>query len=260
MTVKQLILFMLLFSSVANAQQTKKMDYFATTTDTTFCTALSFDTEQSNGELNYLEYTDLQGKEFILKGKENIPDILTFHIGNNAYDKQLDKASKVRINFIMRDLFAQDSIKIHPKKIEKPIITLIVSQSTYTRTRSDGIGGPNSSTRKRISAFYMQGDGNPDVTRLTYYYANLKPFLLNNPEAMREYTIQKRWWVPQTIGGIVGLGGFAGMGIVIFSGAGTPAGLIALSSCLTGFAIKGISKKVKEKHIKKAVKFYNEDL
>ena len=68
------------------AQKNKATCYFVSEKDTVFCNDLSY-TTSVQGELRKLEYKDLQGKKISLKGKENIPNVLTIFIDGAVIDK-----------------------------------------------------------------------------------------------------------------------------------------------------------------------------
>ena len=69
----------------AKAQSANSL-YFVTGSDTVFCTSLEYGTS-AQGYLNNLEYTDLTGKNVLLHGRKEVPDVSTFHMGSIVYDK-----------------------------------------------------------------------------------------------------------------------------------------------------------------------------
>ena len=93
--MKKRILTLLLSLSVffVEGQIKKEKDYFVIYKDTTFCQNLEFYTS-SQGFLNEIEYTDLNGTVVHIKGRKNVPEVLTFYTNGTMIDKTPLKASK----------------------------------------------------------------------------------------------------------------------------------------------------------------------
>jgi len=85
------VVLMVLLSVVAiintNAQSEPAPYYFVTMNrDTAFCMSLDYGTD-TKGYLNRLTYIKTSGDEYDVKGKNKVPNIVTFYMEGIAYDK-----------------------------------------------------------------------------------------------------------------------------------------------------------------------------
>lgn len=68
--------------------------YFVTkANDTTFCKELKY-RPAPQGQLGKLTYTTLDGKKISIKGRDNVPDVVTFYLDGKIMDKIPQKANK----------------------------------------------------------------------------------------------------------------------------------------------------------------------
>jgi len=85
------ITFGILFFYTINKMNAQ--DFFIVAKDTTFCSNLKFVTNLF-GTLNFISYTDINGQDIEINGKENVPMVMTFHIGRDFIDLIPLKAEK----------------------------------------------------------------------------------------------------------------------------------------------------------------------
>lgn len=68
-------------------------DFFIVKKDTIFCSNLIF-SSTAQGYLKSIGYKDVNGKNISIKGRKNVPDVITFFINGHYIDKTPLKASK----------------------------------------------------------------------------------------------------------------------------------------------------------------------
>ncbi len=95
MKTKQLLMvsLIMLLCCGGYAQSEKTKYYFVTTKDTVFCKSLSYGTNMQ-GYLNMLDYVDLAGTKTVLKGKKDVPEVMTIHLDTVTFDKIPQKPDK----------------------------------------------------------------------------------------------------------------------------------------------------------------------
>ena len=88
MKLNQLIVIALLMtlSQEGFTQTNNRDEYFVTSTDTVFCTDLNWGI-MNNSRISDLEYTDMKGEKVVIKGKKNMPEILTLYKNGKITDK-----------------------------------------------------------------------------------------------------------------------------------------------------------------------------
>ena len=162
------------------AQQKSEQSYFVTGKDTTFCKTLKFGTNLQ-GYLNKLQYTDMNGKNIELKGKKEVPDVITFFVKGIIIDKTPLKADK------------PDGYIRYTERVVDGKLKVYLAQQGYNSSRTYTPGSPfgDFSTRGPVGIyrFYIKM---PDGT---YYQINdkgnmrdhIKPFLLSCTDFKNEY-------------------------------------------------------------------------
>ena len=163
---KIIYLLLILFGTTithTNAQSVRSSSYFISIeNDTTFCNSLDYGTD-TKGALNILNYESIKGAQKIIKGKNKVPNIVTFSINGVTFDKI-------------------------PYNIESPGYAYI-----YSERKVDGI----------VKVYYDQKIPNQnDILRYyirlpnhSYYQVNkekniekyIKPFLLECPDFREAY-------------------------------------------------------------------------
>ncbi len=285
---------MLFFCSIVYGQPAKILDYFATSSDTVFCTELSYGTEEASGELNYIKFTDIHGKNWEFKTKENIPDILTFHIGDFVYHKE-QKKNKAPVNFamadlpaqsyVMKDLLAQDSLKSKSqtienlfvrdslksisRKLEKPLAAEIIIQDSVKIFVHQVITGTMVHSQ---DAFSAPGDAmhshwsssSQKVKRLFFKIGEQDEKMLSGKDykIFREYISSnknaKKYFKRYVICGWTSVGGFAsviiGLPVLLFA---PPAGVICIGA---GFVTMITAKQMGNQFLFKSAKIFNSGL
>ena len=83
-----MVVLLSLFSIInINAQSEPAPYYFVTMNrDTAFCMSLDYGTD-TKGYLNRLTYIRISGDEYDVKGKNKVPNIVTFYMDGITYDK-----------------------------------------------------------------------------------------------------------------------------------------------------------------------------
>ena len=159
---------MLIITSIdVNAQH-----YFVVGKDTTFCNYLVYGTT-AQGFLNSLEYTDTTGKNIILEGRDNVPDVATFFINGFSIDKTPVRAHK-----------PNGYIRYTERAVDGKLRVYLARQSYTPAMGSLEAGGPSG-----IYRFYLKM---PDGT---YYKINnkhnmedfIKPYLLKCKDFENQY-------------------------------------------------------------------------
>lgn len=79
---KSIFTFSLFISSIICYSQ----DYFVVENDTTFCSNLEYGTT-GQGYLKSVRYKDENGKNIVIEGRKNVPDVLTFYRQEVTIDK-----------------------------------------------------------------------------------------------------------------------------------------------------------------------------
>jgi hypothetical protein len=187
-TNKLIIIFsILLCCGIANAQtDTTRKYYFVTKKDTTFCKKLQYSTT-AQGYLNKLEYNDMNGKEIVLKGQKNVPDVLTFNIDTIILDKVPLKADK-----------PESYIRYTQRVVDGKLKVYLAQQGYY-----EGVKYSDSDSPYADQNGYVDTGGPAGIYRFylkmpdgTYYKINskknmknyIKPFLQKCSEFVNEYT------------------------------------------------------------------------
>jgi len=87
-------------------------DYFVVRNDTTFCDNLLYRTDPQ-GTLNKISYT-LSGKKVEIKGKKNVPDVITLYIKGEAIDRTPLKPKKTN-----------GYVRFEPRRIDGKLIVYL---------------------------------------------------------------------------------------------------------------------------------------
>lgn len=101
--MKKLLFLILLASNQLLGQTSASNDYYATKTDTVYCSKLDF-TCSYQGYLKLLTFTNTKGDSLAISGKENLVNVITIKIGNVIYDKVPQKVHRPNgyVKFIRR--------------------------------------------------------------------------------------------------------------------------------------------------------------
>lgn len=114
--MKKIILFLLLIATINSYSQ----DYYIIDKDTTFCENLKY-TTTAQGYLKQISYS-IKGKETLIKGRKNVPDIITFHTDSTTVDKIPLKADKPKGKYIRYTPRVVDG-KLKVYKSKRKIVT-----------------------------------------------------------------------------------------------------------------------------------------
>ncbi len=174
--LKTTIVLLLLITNI----NTYAQDYFIVKQDTTFCSDLKYSTT-SQGYLKAIEYTDADGKTVLIKGRKNVPDVITFYIRYSTIDKIPLKADK------------PDGYIRYTKRMVDGKLKVYLAQQSTTSTITYTPGAPSGdwntgSARGSYRFFIKMPDG-------TYYKINsksnlkkyIKPYLLQCEEFEKQY-------------------------------------------------------------------------
>ncbi|MFL5731220.1 MAG: hypothetical protein ACJ75J_17155 [Cytophagaceae bacterium] len=174
--------FVMLSCHIGNAQTEKGEFYFVTSKDTTYCQELSYGTT-GQGYLDKLEYTDLSGKKVLLKGRKNVPDVLTFYMKGEIIDKTPLKANAPDGYIRYTDRVVDGKLKVYLAQ-QGYNNTIMYNPATPPGMSPFSTGGPSGLYR-----FYIKM---PDGT---YYKINnagnmkkyIKPYLLQCSAFKNQY-------------------------------------------------------------------------
>ena len=189
---KQLLAFILLFNSLVCFGQ----DYFIVEKDTTFCSNLEYGTT-AQGYLKSVRYTDTNGKDIVIKGRKEVPDVLTFYREEVSIDKIPLKASKPKsyVRYTPRAVDGKLKVYVRYPLNMGPSTIHSNAPNPLTMANSTASSGAMGSTqtmsgRMGVYKFFLKlPDG-------TYYKINNKknmkkyiiPYLLECPEFKSQYT------------------------------------------------------------------------
>jgi len=175
----------ILISQLVSAQKNKTEEYFVTKDDTVFCKDMSYGTT-AQGFLNELKYTDLNGNKVELKGRKNVPDVLTFYKFGSIIDKTPLKANKPDSYIRYTDRAVNGKLKVYLAQQGYLAGGMTYNPSVYTASSGgwQSTGGPSG-----IYRFYIKM---PDGS---YYKINskknmkniIKPYLLSCKEFENNY-------------------------------------------------------------------------
>ncbi|MEI6767245.1 MAG: hypothetical protein WCM76_16565 [Bacteroidota bacterium] len=154
-------------------------DYFIVKKDTTFCKNLSYNTT-SQGYLRSMKYTDMDGQEVSLKGRDKVPDVLTFFIDGVSIDKTPLVANK------------PDSYIRYTQRAVDGVLKVYISDPgqtgmQYTPGAAGGdwsTGGPSGTYRfflKMPNGTYIKVNSPKNMKE------KIKPFLLKCEEFKKQY-------------------------------------------------------------------------
>jgi hypothetical protein len=164
--LRSILFFCLLFSYALGNAQKKSSMYFITPDDTVYCKTLNYNVT-AQGFLNKLEYTDMQGKKQVFKGKENVPNILTFFINGKFIDKTPLDPSK-----------PESYVRYNERTVNGKLIVYVREQG-----HNDQMNGPSGTYRFFIKMangkFYDINKKNIEST--------IKPYLLKCDSFKQKY-------------------------------------------------------------------------
>lgn len=107
---------------IINSIKSYGQNYFIVNKDTTFCTNLSYETTMQ-GFLKRITYTDINGNNVDIQGRKNVPDVETFCISNEFFDKTPLKPHKPKkyIRYTKRSVDGKLKIYVEqPKYVYDP--------------------------------------------------------------------------------------------------------------------------------------------
>lgn len=107
------------------AQEKAGLDFYATKSDTIFCTNLKY-LATAQGYLGKLYYTDLNGKEVKIEGQKKLMDVVTLHGGNFDIDKIPQKPDK-----------PEKYVKFAPRVVDGKLIINYYSSGTKVPANMD---------------------------------------------------------------------------------------------------------------------------
>ena len=131
----------ILFSGASYGQS--DVDYFVVGADTTFCTKLYF-RQFSERHLKEIRYQDLQGKEVVIFGKKETPDVSSFYIKGKFIDKTpyMPGGRKGNFRYDLRNVDGEIKVYHDPNVIRHLDTTYSpILKQTIVRANSTSVGG-----------------------------------------------------------------------------------------------------------------------
>lgn len=171
----------LLYCGIINAQSTKSKNYFVTKRkDTTFCKELAYGTT-AQGYLNKIGYVGLKGKKVELKGRKNVPDVVTFYLNGTSIDKIPLKANNPNSYIRYTERVVDGKLKVY---LAQQGYNSAIQYTPGSPHGDFSTGGPTGTYR-----FFIK------IPNGTYYKINskgnmnkyIKPYLLKCKEFNNQY-------------------------------------------------------------------------
>ncbi|MEY8848567.1 hypothetical protein AB9K26_07115 [Psychroserpens sp. XS_ASV72] len=157
-------------------------DYFIVANDTTFCTNLEYGTT-GQGYLKSVRYTDANGNNIVIKGRKEVPDVLTFYRQGVFIDKVPQKANKPDSYIRYTERTVDGKLKVYS---DNPIN---IGRSSYRSNAPNPLTMNNSTVSRPQNGSIQTTSGRVGVYRFFLKLPNGTFYKINSKKNMKKHII-----------------------------------------------------------------------